>query len=105
MALSEGAKDGLHLRQFLGEVNRKLHLSTVIKNDSKGARSLAHNEVTSSRSKHIDLWHHFIRTTIQSGCIMVVHTPTSKMPAVILTKGLSKDKHYNCLVLLNMDDH
>lgn len=46
-----------------------------------------------SRTKHIDVRHHFIRETIKENIIDVKYLSTDLMIADVLTKPLSKEKH------------
>jgi hypothetical protein len=41
--------------------------------------------MTPSKTKHIDIKHHFIRDLIKKGAIFIVWSPTSDMLADILT--------------------
>ena len=62
-----------------------------------GAIHLAKNSVTSQKSKHIDLRHHFIRDHVVNKNIVVQYVPTTEMPADVLTKPLTKVKHEQCI--------
>jgi hypothetical protein len=68
-----------------------------IMNDNQGARSLAQNPIQHSRTKHIDIRHHFIREILQRKEIEIKYIQTSEMVADFLTKPLSKFKHNYCL--------
>ena len=47
------------------------------------------NNVHHSRTKHIDIRHHFIRETVQQGEIEVKHLASTEMLADLLTKALA----------------
>ena len=55
------------------------------------------NNVYHARTKHIDVRHHFVRDEYEKGVIDVIHMRTEKMPADVLTKGLSVNKHWKCI--------
>jgi len=102
MALTESAKEGLHLKRFLDELGFN-HLAQVcIQCDNNGARKLAENPVFHGRSKHIDVRHHFVREVLKSGDLKVEYMPTNEMAADVLTKGLSSSKHTKCLRILEL---
>lgn len=47
-----------------------------------------------SRTKHIEIRHHFIRDHVQSGDIVIEYIDTSKQLANIFTKPLAKESFY-----------
>ena len=59
--------------------------------DNEGAIALAENPLSSSRSKHIDVRHHFLRNLTEEGMIEVTHVPSEKQHADILTKALPRN--------------
>lgn len=107
LALSEATKEALYLKELLNEIGLKCE-SVQIYNDSQSAQKLATNFGFHSRTKHIDVRHHFIKQKIQEGEIEIEYMPTEEMPADVLTKGLSVNKHNQCIEALGMiraDDH
>ena len=66
MALTDAAKEIKWIRQLFDELNYGIvpRPPTILKTDNQGALALAKNPVNHSRSKHIDIKHHFIRETI-----------------------------------------
>ncbi|CAB1104743.1 unnamed protein product [Ectocarpus sp. CCAP 1310/34] len=57
----------------------------------QGAIQIAHNPITNSNSKHIDVRHHFIRELVERKEISITHVPTSFQHADFLTKAFSKE--------------
>lgn len=94
MALTDASREAIWWRSILSEL-LPINLShpTVIHYDNKGAGELAMNPCHHSRSKHIDVKHHFIRECISSSIICLKQVPTVSMLADILTKPLKKLKH------------
>jgi hypothetical protein len=92
MALSDATKEAIYLRRFLKEV-LDIDKQIQIMNDNQGARSLAQNPIQHSRTKHIDIRHHFIREILQRKEIEIKYIQTGEMVADFLTKPLSKFKH------------
>jgi hypothetical protein len=77
--------------------------------DNESAIPLADNHVEHSRTKHIDIWHHFLRYHQQSGDIDIYHISTENQLVDIFTKPLD-DKRFcklrsdlNALDLRNLD--
>jgi hypothetical protein len=58
--------------------------------DSTSAISFAKNPVLHSRTKHIEVRYHFLRDNIEKGNIDLIHVPTEKQLADILTKPLDQ---------------
>ncbi|GAA0160086.1 hypothetical protein LIER_16721 [Lithospermum erythrorhizon] len=52
------------------------------------AISISKNPVQHSRTKHIDIRHHFIRELVENKVIQLEHVSTDKQIADIFTKGL-----------------
>lgn len=58
--------------------------------------NISKNLVKHSRTKHIDIRHHFIRELVESKVIALEHVQTDKQLANIFTKLLD-DKHFESL--------
>jgi hypothetical protein len=58
--------------------------------DSTSAISVAKNPVLHSRTKHIEVRYHFLRDNVEKGNIDLIHVPTEKKLADILTKPLDQ---------------
>ena len=63
-------------------------IHTIIHTDNQGSIALAHNPVSHSRAKHIDIRHHFIRERIEHGEVSLDYVSTKEMMADIFTKAL-----------------
>ena len=65
-----------------------------IKCDNTSAINLSKNPVLHSRTKHIDIRHHFIRDHVQKGDCVLEFIESSQQLADIFTKPLAKDNFY-----------
>ncbi|GJU58818.1 retrovirus-related pol polyprotein from transposon TNT 1-94 [Tanacetum coccineum] len=65
--------------------------------DNEYAIALASNPMQHARTKHIELDCHFVREKIKSNQILPSYISTKYQAADVLTKGLPKVLHYNCL--------
>jgi hypothetical protein len=63
---------------------------TQIWEDNQGAIHMATNQVTSARTKHIDIRHHFVREQLESRAISVTYIPTQHQLADLFTKNLGR---------------
>ncbi|GBN31996.1 Retrovirus-related Pol polyprotein from transposon TNT 1-94 [Araneus ventricosus] len=105
MSLSDSCKEALYLQKLLSELDLGiLYKQITINVDNNSAIKLAENSLFHSRTKHIDIRHHFIRDVLEDGKIAVKHVSTSRMGADILTKPLGSLKHYECLKIINVTD-
>ena len=69
----------------------QLHLRgkpIVVFEDNEGAKTLAANPLSSARSEHIDVCHHFVRGLVRCGKIKM-NFVSSEQHVDILTKDLS----------------
>jgi hypothetical protein len=66
---------------------------TKIFEDNQSAIALAENPVNHTRSKHIDVRYHYIRTCISNNDIQLLHVPTNDNTADIFTKTLPSPAH------------
>ena len=62
--------------------------NTTILEDNQPAIKIAKNPITSARTKHVALRHHFVRDHVECGNIDVVHLDTEHMIADLLTKAM-----------------
>ncbi|CAL0313915.1 unnamed protein product [Lupinus luteus] len=65
-----------------------------IKCDNTSAINLSKNPVLHSRTKHIEIRHHFLRDHVQKGDCVLEFVETSKQLADIFTKPLPRDTFY-----------
>jgi hypothetical protein len=89
MALTETFKEVIWLEQLMGELGLKEKGPIPVYEDNQGCILLAKNPIILSRSKHIDIRHHFIREKVASGLIEIIHKPTKEMTADALTKAIT----------------
>ena len=95
MAAAAAVKEGLWLRTLLLDFG--FDISPVcIMADNQSAIKLLRNPVTSARSKHIDVIHHFARERVLRKEVSFQYISTDKMLADVLTKPLNGVKHQFC---------
>lgn len=101
MALTDTAKEAIWLRGLSRDMGME-DASTRIFYDNQGAGFLSEGEGLQSRTKHIDVRHHFIRDCVTSGKINLSHVPTAQMLADVFTKPLGKLKHQQAVGALGL---
>ena len=70
--------------------------------DSQSAIHLAKNLAFHSRTKHIQLKYHFIRSVLDEELLKLEKIHTSQNPADMLTKGVTREKLSSCLVSIGL---
>lgn len=91
VAAAVAMKEAIWVKQLLVEIGLWTKDKTIVLQvDNQSAIKSMKNEITSARSKHINIRYHFIRDVIQRGDVMVQYCPTQKQLADILTKPLQR---------------
>ena len=70
--------------------------------DNKSAIALSCNNVQHSRSKHIDIRHHFIREQVEKGIVELYFVKSEFQLADIFTKALARERFEFILPRLGM---
>jgi hypothetical protein len=79
----------LHQLNYLGTDISPLHLF----GNNQPAIDLVSSEGHHERTKHVDIYYHYIKNAVKDGKIKLTHVSTAKMAADGLTKPLDKIKH------------
>ncbi|KAK2390694.1 hypothetical protein QL285_064212 [Trifolium repens] len=81
----------LWMKQMLSECNVEQDVLTLC-GDNKSARNITKNPIQHSRTKHIDVCHHFIRDLVEDKVVTLEHVATDNQLADIFTKALDANK-------------
>ena len=73
-----------------------------LKGDNQSSIALAYNPVFHSRTKHIDIQHHYICDEVAAQRIQLSYIPTNEMIADGLTKALTHVKFHCFIEQINM---
>ena len=90
MAAAEATQEAIWLRQLLKDLKIEQKQPTTIFEDNQGCIAMTKNNVYHSRTKHIDIKYHFIRTEVENHKVTFVYKQTADMIADIFTKPLEK---------------
>jgi transposase InsO family protein len=93
MASTQATKEALWWRTFLKELGFSIESPTQLFSDSQGSIALAKNPEYHSRTKHIDIQHHFVREHVANHNVCFDFVGTESMVADVLTKALPRDSH------------
>jgi len=85
----------------MGELGKEHDMGTLY-SDSQSAIHLAKNSTFHSRTKHIQLKYHFIRSVLEDGELKLEKIHTSQNPADMLTKVVTREKLRICLVSVGL---
>jgi hypothetical protein len=83
------------MKQILSEYNVTQEVMTLYC-DNLSAINISKNPIQHSRTKHIDIRHHFIRELVEEKIIALEHVPTERQLADIFTKALDANQ-FECL--------
>jgi hypothetical protein len=87
IALSASAHEVAFLRRFMITLEEPMKASTPMFEDNTWADSLATNKMTTFKSRHIDIRHHFVRDLVVAKVLSIVCVESAEMIADILTKN------------------
>lgn len=118
MSITLACQEALWMKQLLEQLGVPVHTNAskalctdnenvtdttvILLCDNRSAIDMTKNPAHHSRTKHIDIKHHFIRKEVEDGTVALKHVPTAKMVADILTKRLPRDKHNVCVKMLGL---
>ena len=91
-ALSSAATDLVWIQNILTEIGVNLSQTPVLWSDNLRAQALACNHVYHSRTKHIEIYVHFIQNLVSHHKLEVRYVPTESQPADLLTKALPMER-------------
>ena len=96
VAITHGAKEALWLRSLLSQLFDTVLDPMTLFSDNQSAIQLMKDHQYHARTKHIDIWFHFIRYIMEGSSIWLVYCLTDDMVADTLTKALpsTKAKHF-----------
>ena len=70
--------------------------------DNESAIKIANNPVQHSKTKHIEIRHHFLRDHVMKEDIDIIHVNTKEQLADIFTKPLDEKRFYKLRCELNI---
>ncbi|GKA04987.1 hypothetical protein Tco_0684107 [Tanacetum coccineum] len=104
VSAGKACQQALWMKQALIDYDVRLD-DVPIMCDNKGAIDLSKNPVQHSRTKHIEIRHHFLRDNVQKGHISIEKVPSVDNIADILTKPLKRESFNYLRLSLGMMEH
>jgi Reverse transcriptase (RNA-dependent DNA polymerase) len=92
MAISATVQEVNWIKQLLVELELPVKLPVKLLCDNQAAIQISTNDVNHSRTKHIDIRHHFVRESVKNKEVDLSWIATDKQLADILTKPLSRSR-------------
>ena len=91
MAMGSAVQEIIWLRALLSELGwPQTSAPTVLQCDNQSAIALAADDLFHSRTKHIDIRHHFLREHVRVSTVALRWVPTADQEADILTKAIGR---------------
>nr|GEU87913.1 copia protein [Tanacetum cinerariifolium] len=97
MALADRTCELTWLKCLFKDLQLQVQSPISIFCDNSSTIALASNPVQHVRTKYIEIDYHFVRDKIRSKQVLPVFISTKLQAADVLTKGIPKVLHYNCL--------
>eukprot|EP00253_Pinus_taeda_P033735 PITA_33735 len=92
MDASQEACETIRMRKIYVGLFGHMMDPTVIYYDNKSCIKLSENPIFHDRSKHIDVWYHYLWDYVQRQIMLLQYIPTKEHNADILTKAMSRGK-------------
>ncbi|CAN1807780.1 Retrovirus-related Pol polyprotein from transposon TNT 1-94 [Linum perenne] len=103
VAITEASKEMIWLQGLLAELGFEQTKNTLYC-DSQSAIHLAKNSAFHSRTKHIGLRYHFVRSLLEDNVLKLEKIAGSKNPADMLTKAVTTEKLKLCSVSVGLQE-
>ena len=91
VATTQASKEMIWLKRFMDELGKKNDMGALY-SDSQSSIHLAKNSSFHSRTKHIHLKNHFIRSVLEDGELKLEKVHTSQNPTDMLTEVITREK-------------
>ena len=91
IAMAKATRMNAYITNIIECLELKIERPCMIRTDSQGAMNLANTNATTRRSKHIDVWHHYIREQHELNKIKIFDVDGTKNPVDIFTKPLAAE--------------
>ena len=106
VAVGEAAKEAMFLRSVMNDIVTEKEKVGCVKlmEDNQSCIRMSVNPEFHSRTKHIDIRHHFIRQLVEDNSVKLEWVPTNEQIADGLTKPLAKDPHWRFVTGIGLTD-
>ena len=101
MGAASAVKEALWLKKLARDLGLEGE-QILIKGDNQGALKLLKHSMSTQRSKHIDVMHHFARERVLRGEVKFEYCSTEHMAADFLTKAVNPAKFAKCRLMIGV---
>jgi hypothetical protein len=101
MGAASAVKEALWLKKLARDLGLEIG-QICIKDDNQGALKLLKHSMSTQRSKHIDVMHHFARERVLRGEVRFEYCSTEHMAADFLTKAVNPAKFAKCRLMIGI---
>lgn len=92
VAPSMASRELVWLRQLLKDIHNPYHDRTVLSMNNQNAIKLIKNPEFHRKTKHIDIYYHFVRERHTLGDLSVKYVKSEEQLADFFTKALTKER-------------
>ncbi|MCO5555922.1 hypothetical protein L7F22_009466 [Adiantum nelumboides] len=92
MAIFTATIECVWLRRLMADLDVGQDTANTIYTDSESALAGARNPVFHARTKHIEVYYHYVRERLLAGEIILDYVPTQDNLADLFIKALSREK-------------
>ena len=100
---TKASKQTIWLQRFMDELGKKQENSRLYC-DSESVIHIAKNSSFHSKTNHIQLRYHFIRSILEDGHLKLEKIHTRQNPTDMLTKGVTREKLSSCSVSASLQE-
>ena len=93
MAASLATREAIWLCTLLTEIGLLQNKHTLLNINNQSAIDFTKNQGSHSKSKHIDIQHHFVREYLSDNSIIIEHCASEDNLADVFTKALPRPAH------------
>jgi hypothetical protein len=101
MGAASAVKEALWLKKLARDLGIEIG-QICIRGDNQGALKLLKHSMSTQRSKHIDVMHHFARERVLRGEVKFEYCSTENMAADFLTKPVNSAKFVKCRSMIGV---
>lgn len=102
VASTNATKEAIWLQQLCKDVGFKQFKPTIIYCDNQSCIALTQNSKFHTRTKHVEIHHHFIREKVLKGDVEIKYCNAEEQYADFLTKSSPRPKHELCKLKLGV---
>jgi hypothetical protein len=101
-SMTYGGREAIHVRNLLETLGYNQTGPITMASDSQSAIAMTERAEISSRSKHIDLRHHWIRDQVAASTITLHYVESEDNLADLFTKALPRERHVELTTRLHV---